>query len=260
MAVWCVAALLCSAVAASSVERLAARCSFAEQQVLVCLNTSHYAFQSCKSGRVNNASACRHGFACSMSTGACAADDIATHLLRSVDYQIVETKDTKEATTCRSPREDAADGKMLCEVMHATAAIQPTFGHSLGNTWETAPVSQHGIIDSCNFTTAQGWRECIGANVGRQAALLTARSPHLLISAGETEILPYDFQSCATLGLMEFLAQSNLDDSSQANFEKCCKKGTIGQWGPKSVGTYLIWREQYNTVTHISYGEKCSYL
>jgi hypothetical protein len=137
-----------------------------------------------------------------------------------VDFQIVETKNADEAASCNNnPEIDAIAGKMLCEILHATNSTKPTFGHSLGNTWETAPASQRGSIDSCNFTTASEWRSCIGANVAKQAALLTARSPHLLISAG----------------LMEFLAQSNLDNPSDANFNKCCRKGTIGQWGAKTT-------------------------
>ena len=62
------------------------------------------------------------GFACSASTGACEADDIGTHLLRSVDYQIVETVIASEAQTCseQDPLADAIAGRMLCEVLHAT--------------------------------------------------------------------------------------------------------------------------------------------
>jgi len=78
------------------------RCSYAAQQVLVCINGTHYGFLPCTSLKAGataglpftatlEASACRPGFRCNPSTGSCAAPDIATHLLRSVDYQIVET-------------------------------------------------------------------------------------------------------------------------------------------------------------------------
>ena len=188
-----------------------------DQHVRHCLNETHTSLRGCTSGELLAGSArrCDAGFGCSASTGACEAADIGTHLLRSVDYQIVETVIASEAQTCseQDPLADAIAGKMLCEVLHATTVVQPTFGHSLGNTWETAPPSQAGTIDGCNFTTAAGWRACIGRNVGRQAALLTARAPHLLISAG----------------LMEFLSQRNLDDPEA--FESCCRPGTVGNWG-----------------------------
>ena len=54
------------------------------------------------------ATPCAEGFACEPSTGACAAPDLATHLLRSVDYQIVETVIASEAAEC-SPDDPAAD-------------------------------------------------------------------------------------------------------------------------------------------------------
>ena len=66
----------------------------------------------------------------------------------------------------------------------------------------------------CNFTTAQGWRECIGQNVAKQAALLTSAAPHLLISAG----------------LMEYLPKFNLDKAYLSDFAACCVPGSIGQW------------------------------
>ena len=157
-----------------------------DQHVRHCLNETHTALRGCASGelRAGSARRCDAGFACSASTGACEADDIGTHLLRSVDYQIVETVIASEAQTCseQDPLADAIAGKMLCEILHSTTLVQPTFGHSLGNTWETAPPSQAGTIDGCSFTTAAGWRSCIGRNVGRQAALLRVRlgSEHAL--------------------------------------------------------------------------------
>ena len=83
---------------------------------------------------------------------------------------------------------------------------------------EVANRQQAGTYDGCNFTSAAGWRECVGLNVGRQTALLTARAPHLLISAG----------------LMEFLYRFNLDDPSA--FEGCCRPGTVGRWGSGNDG------------------------
>lgn len=192
-----------------------------DQRVLACRNRSHYTYRDCDSGQLDDvfSAPCAEGWTCEPSTGSCAAPDLATHLLRSVDYQIVETVVASEASNCSlNPNVDAAQGRMLCEVLHGTAVAQPTFGHSLGNTWETCPPSQHGSIDGCNFTTAEGWRKCIGANVGKQAALLSARSPHLLFSAG----------------LMEFLHRNNLDHPEE--FEaRCCQKGSIGQWGSKET-------------------------
>jgi hypothetical protein len=185
------------------------------------MNRSHYTYRHCDTGELDKAfsAPCTEGFGCEPSTGGCAAPDLATHLLRSVDYQIVETVIASEAAGCSpDPNVDAAQGKMLCEVLHGTTIAQPTFGHSLGNTWETCPASQRGSIDGCNFTTADGWRKCIGANVGKQAALLTVRSPHLLFSAG----------------LMEFLHKDNLDHPE--DFEtRCCHKDSIGQWGSKET-------------------------
>ena len=205
------------------------------------MNRSHYTYRHCDTGELDKAfsAPCTEGFGCEPSTGGCAAPDLATHLLRSVDYQIVETVIASEAAGCSpDPNVDAAQGKMLCEVLHGTTIAQPTFGHSLGNTWETCPASQRGSIDGCNFTTADGWRKCIGANVGKQAALLTARSPHLLLSAG----------------LMEFLHKNNLD--SPEDFLFCCRKNSIGQWGSKDTcvpdvtspciqGYYTSWGKAY---------------
>jgi hypothetical protein len=34
---------------------------------------------------------------------------------------------------------------------------------------------------------------------------------------------------------MEFLSQSNLDEPSDENFQKCCVKGTRGQWGANTT-------------------------
>lgn len=103
---------------------------------------------------------CRVNFKCNPSTGTCLAQDILTHLKRSVDYQIVETVDASESLKCSpvDPDQDAENGRMLCEILAATRATQPTFGHSLGNTWETCPTSHHGIIDGCSFNTSAGWR------------------------------------------------------------------------------------------------------
>jgi hypothetical protein len=107
---------------------------------------------------------------------------------------------------------------MLCEVLHATAAVRPTFGLELGNTWLTAPTPTRGSIGACRFGNASGWRACVGANVARQRALLAARSPHLLVSAG----------------LMEFLARPNLDDPALFP-DQCCVKGSVGQWGSNTT-------------------------
>lgn len=193
------------------------RCASAEQQVLHCVNSSHYGFRSCATGdALDGDHPCRPGFSCSPSTGTCAAADLATHLLRAVDYQIVETVAASEASRCDAldPAADAAAGNMLCEVLHGTAATLPTFGHSLGNTWETAPASQNGTIDGCAFNDAAGWRACIGANVAKQAALIAARAPHVLLSAG----------------LMEYLSQGNLDRPEDFPAQ-VCRPGTVGQWG-----------------------------
>jgi hypothetical protein len=107
------------------------RCSHSQQHILCCLNVSHYTLRSCATGKVNisSATACRASFTCSPSTGSCAAPDLATHLMRSVDYQIVQNVPATEAATCSDdPLADAMSGKMLCEVLHATKATQPTFG------------------------------------------------------------------------------------------------------------------------------------
>jgi hypothetical protein len=122
-----------------------------------------------------------------MSTGACTAGDLATHLLRSVDYQIVESTPASEAATCGDPAADAYEGKMLCEVLAGTEAIQPTFGHSLGNTWLEAPAGGSGTLAGCNFTSPAGWRACVGANIAKQAALIVARAPHVMLCAGLME-------------------------------------------------------------------------
>jgi hypothetical protein len=137
-------------------------------------------------------------------------------MLRSVDYQIVETVNVEELSQCNfdDPLNDARAGRMLCEILYATKIVQPTFGHSLGNTWLTRfPATGNGSIDSCTYSTAPGWRECVSKNVAKQTTLLLARAPHLLFSAG----------------LMEFLHRANLDNSSV--FKQCCIANTIGQWG-----------------------------
>ena len=138
---------------------------------------------------------------------------------RSVDYQIVETVNVDELSHCSSddPLNDARAGRMLCEILYATQIIQPTFGHSLGNTWLTrSPANGNGSIDSCTYNTASGWRECVGRNVAKQTTLLLARAPHLLFTAG----------------LMEFLHRANLDNSpNTTTFKQCCIANTIGQWG-----------------------------
>jgi hypothetical protein len=158
--------------------------------------------------------ACRPRFVCEASTGACTADTIRVHMLRSVDFQIVESSPAAEVSQCTTPLEDAQAGRMLCEVLAATEAIQPTFGHSLGNTWLAAPESGLGSFDGCNFTSPASWRQCVGSNIAKQAVLLVERAPHLLLNAG----------------LMEYLSKSNLDDP--VDFEsKCCVPGTVGQWG-----------------------------
>ena len=129
----------------------ARRCASADQRVLACHNASHYGFRHCGTGEwLRGQLPCRAGFACQSATGTCQAmpnatapggGGLATHLLRSVDYQIVETVVASEATACAAdatppdPTADELTGRMLCEVLHATAVVQPTFGHSLGNTW-----------------------------------------------------------------------------------------------------------------------------
>ena len=142
------------------------------------------------------------------------AEDLATHLQRSVDLQIVESAPASEARSCQTsnPKADAVAGRMLCEVLYGTSVSQPTFGHSLGNTWLTAPASQNGTFAGCDFSNASDWRACVGANVAKQAAMLTAEAPHILLSAG----------------LMEFLHRNNVDDPQ--SWEACCVPGTIGQW------------------------------
>lgn len=214
--------LLCGVVQANvAITLVSDVCSYPEQLIPVCIDLVTSGFQKCSTGemiRSRGSTICRAGFFCSNSTGTCLSDDIAAHLTRTVDFQIVETVDTKEAQQCNAdPLIDAASGNMLCEALHAAAAVQPTFGHSLGNTWVSAPASQAGSIDSCTFTTAEGWRKCIASNVGRQAALLTSRSSHMLISGG----------------LMEYLYRFNLDNP--ADFEVCCLKDSIGQWGDNNT-------------------------
>lgn len=146
-------------------------------------------------------------------TGFCSADDIGTHLRHAVGFQIVEQVPAGEAAECAAdPLEDARAGRMLCEVLHGTAALQPTFAHELGNTWLSYPGGA-GRFGNCSFSSAAGWRQCVAANIAQIAALAVARSPALVISSG----------------LMEFLYQPNLDDPS--TFSSCCVPGSIGQWG-----------------------------
>ena len=127
------------------------RCSHSQQHILSCLNVSHYTLRSCATGKVNisAASACRTGFTCSPSTGSCAAPALATHLMRSVDYQIVQNVPAIEAATCGDdPLADAMAGKMVCEVMHATKATQPTFGEYSRFRFHTCTVL-HALISVC---------------------------------------------------------------------------------------------------------------
>ena len=200
------------------------RCSFPTQRVLSCVNATHFAYRSCAA----NAPplplphhACHNNFTCAPSTGSCVANEgIATHLLRSVAAQIVESVDTAEAATCDAahPERDAAAGKMLCEVLHGVTRTQPTFVHSLGNTWLTASATGGGTFGSCTYANASGWRRCVGANIAKQTALIHAAAPHALLNAG----------------LMEFLASSNLVNSTDFA-ARCCVKGSVGQWGANST-------------------------
>ena len=119
---------------------------------------------------------------------------------------------------CTTPLQDAMAGRMLCEVLAATKAIQPTFGHSIGNTWLTAPADGQGTFAGCSFTTAAGWRQCVGDNIRKQIAAYTTLAPHVLFCAG----------------LMEFLAQPNLDNGTDFA-TRCCQPGTVGQWGDNTT-------------------------
>ena len=148
-----------------------------DQHVRHCLNETHTALRGCSSGelRAGSARRCDAGFACSASTGACEADDIGTHLLRSVDYQIVETVIASEAQTCseQDPLADAIAGKML---------VRPL-------TLSPEPIAQ----------ASQGLprRACWGgAQQYMYSLLLTARAPHLLISAGLMEFLAASARCC----------------------------------------------------------------
>ena len=192
------------------------RCLGLEDTFPGCINRTHHAVGSCMSGDLSahTAHPCDAGFECQPSTGACTADQISSHMRKSVDFQIVETVDADEVSRCKDPVTDAAQGRMLCEVLAATAATQPTFGHSLGNTWLSAPSTGNGTIDGCSFSSPAAWRSCIGANIAKQAALLVKRSPHLMLCAG----------------LMEFLSKYNLDHPEQFETE-CCQAGSMGQWG-----------------------------
>ena len=210
-------------------------CFHSQQKLLTCVNSSTYRYLDCETGGFVEGSdrLCREGFECTALRphsvlGSCRAvrntnvrggGGIGTHLLRSVDYQIVETVNADELNRCKAnasnPTIDAIEGRMLCEVIQATEIIQPTFGHSLGNTWLTrSPATGTGSIDGCQFSSAQEWRECVGANVAKLANLLVARSPHLLFAAG----------------LMEFLNVANLDDPTNW-VQRCCVPNTVGSWG-----------------------------
>ena len=120
-------------------------CVAPTQQILTCINSTHHSKRSCATGALADSppTPCTDGFTCNPSTGTCAAAEIKPHLMRSVDWQLVEVVPSVEAAKCSDdPLEDARAGRMLCELLHAVEAAPPTFGHELGNTWLTAPASQ----------------------------------------------------------------------------------------------------------------------
>lgn len=192
------------------------RCSDAESTLLKCVNATAFVRTRCSDSKSTGAvEQCRAGFRCIADS--CVSDDLRVHLQRAVDYQIVESVPASEVSQCRTdPLEDARAGRMLCEVLHGTLALQPTFALELGNTWAT--FSPGGSRDNCTWYTPAEWRACYGINIARQAAAAQSRSPHLVVSAG----------------LMEFLDKANLDDPSLFP-ERCCVKGSVGQWGGKST-------------------------
>ena len=78
---------------------------------------------------------------------------LAIHLLCSEGYQIVETVDVdniirREANASNSTV-DAQKELKLCDMLQATDIIQPSFGHSLRNTWLIqSPPTGNETIDS----------------------------------------------------------------------------------------------------------------
>ena len=124
-------------------ESITKDCFHEEQLVLTCYNKTHYLYKNCGGilvlhnvlcrlhmsliisslvnvkiiGGVNSSKhlkACHDGFFCENSTGSCVSANISLHLLRSVDYQIVESTPAIESLNCsRNPSTDASAGKML---------------------------------------------------------------------------------------------------------------------------------------------------
>ena len=178
-----------------------------------CVNSSHLALTP------TLLRPCPDGFRCLDDVNACQADDIWEHLSGAADFQMLEPVPVGEAQACSGDAAvDAARGLMLCEMLSLANRSKPRFGHGLGSTWHTAPATRRGEVDGCTFSTAAGWRACIGANLGRLRALLQAVAPDAMFSGG----------------LFEYLAESNVDGDRSA-FEACCKPGTIGKWGSSST-------------------------
>lgn len=206
--------------------------------LVVCVNSTHYSRTDRLTGTpCTPPTACRFGFLCAggASSHACRGPDIASHLARAADLQIVESVPVAQLASCTADHAaDFAAGLFLCDVVHSVRAVAPTFGHILGNTWV---LFGHGpsASDPACLASPAAWRGCFGANLAGQARALQGESPELLLSGG----------------LMEFLALANVDSPGDwpAGY---CVPGTVGQWGgndtcvpdvrlPLSRAYYVAW-------------------
>jgi hypothetical protein len=182
-----------------------------------CVNRTHYETRDAPTAQLcASAAPCRFGFLC-VAGNSCRAADIASHLARAADYQIVESVPVAQLASCTEDHlADVASGLMLCDVVHSTRAVRPTFGHILGNTWVQFGNGPNARAPACAASPA-AWRGCFGANIKAMVDALQGEAPELLFSGG----------------LMEFLPQANADAPGGWPTGYCVP-GSLGQWGPNT--------------------------
>ncbi len=98
--------------------------------------------------------------------GADARAMMLAHLPHTVSFQTMYSVDASELALCQpgDPAADAAAGRLMCEALAATTALQPTFGHNFVNTWVTRPQDAPGTVFGCVYNDAAEWRACNANN------------------------------------------------------------------------------------------------
>eukprot|EP01116_Phalansterium_solitarium_P006235 TRINITY_DN18544_c0_g1_i1.p1 TRINITY_DN18544_c0_g1~~TRINITY_DN18544_c0_g1_i1.p1 ORF type:complete len:599 (-),score=174.79 TRINITY_DN18544_c0_g1_i1:51-1847(-) len=197
---------------------------------LICLNSTHWirnvlgTADECEIGQCPQPTYC---------DGRSCVGDIAFHLSRAADYQLVMDVTADELDKCGAWADDAAAGRILCDVWHATDFLQPSFGLSLFIDWLTF---QQNNSNPCLASPA-AYRQCLSQNSARQIAALQARSPTLMASGG----------------LMEFIDKNNLDDPTQ--YPAVCVPGSEGAWGDNNTCIPDIKGSQYARDYYVAWGK-----